>query len=266
MIPASHTPGARETEREVYAVRRLPIRQVTLALCCLLAVILSGCGKTEQTTQEPEKQTIQSERPDWERATVTADAQGEPCFALSPEEFLQRYNTVWTGQGGEALSALDQWMDYGVGRGAYEGGASGHQYLSLTDASNYAEPFLALCITEDGTQVKEVVTGLSQKNYGEGPGGLFQTKTYCALQALLPGLDPAGFDDLYQALFADGTYAEAGTEVLPLRVYYQDGLACYGTLQIGSCDQIHLRAADQALLDWWQNVGVEIMQGIPGMA
>lgn len=246
-------------------MRQTPFRQTAL-LCCLLALVLTGCGATGQTGQEAEPQTTQTETPDWTRAEVTADAQGEPCFALSPETFLQRYNTTWTSQGGESLPALDQWMDYGIGRVAYEGGASGHQYLSLTDENNYSEPFLALCITEDGTQVKEAVTGLSQKNYGEGPGSLFRLKTYCALQALLPGLDQEGFDALYQALFADGTYTEAGLEVLPLWVYYQDGLACYATLQIGSCDQIHLRAADQALLDWWQHVGVEVIQGIPGMS
>ena len=245
-------------------MRPAPFRQTAL-LCCLLAVLLTGCGQTGQTSQEPASLTTQTVAPDWDRAEVTADAQGEPCFALAPAEFIRRYNTVWTSQGGEALPGLDQWMDYGVGRVAYEGGTSGHQYLSLSDESNYAEPFLALCVTEDGTQVREAVTGLSQKNYGEGTGDLFQTKSWCALQALLPGLDRAGFDALYQALFADGTYTEAGLEVLPLRVYYQDGLACYATLQIGSCDQIHLRADDKALLDWWQNVGVEVIQGIPGM-
>ena len=234
-------------------------------LCCLLAAVLTGCGQSTPTGQDAPPPAAETAAPDWDPAAVTADASGEPCFALAPEEFLRRYNTAWTGQGGDALPALEEWMDYGIGRAAYEGGTAGHQYLSLSDESNYAEPFLALCLTEDGRQVKEAVTGLSQKNYGEGTGDLFQTKTWCALQALLPGLDRAGFETLYRELFADGTYTEAGWEVLPLRVFYQEGLACYATLQIGSCDQIHLRAADQALLDWWQSAGVEVIQGIPGM-
>lgn len=154
-------------------------------------------------------------------------------------------------------------MAYGEGSNAYFGGAEGRQYVSLSDEENYAEPFLALCLSPEEDQVREIVTGLSQKNYAEGPGQLFQEKTFYAMQALFPDLDRAGFDRFYQVVFSGGDYGAVGQEALPVRVFLQDGVACYGTLRIGECDQIHLRAADQALLDQWQAAGVEIVQGLP---
>ena len=33
----------------------------------------------------------------------------------------------------------------------------------------------------------------------------------------------------------------------------------------GEYDQIHVRAVSQEQLDWWQSVGVEVVQGIPGL-
>ena len=60
-------------------------------------------------------------------------------------------------------------MDYGVGFLSRSGGAEGHRYVSQVDESNYAEPFLSLCVTQDGARVMETVTGLSQKNYDGGP-------------------------------------------------------------------------------------------------
>lgn len=53
--------------------------------------------------------------------------------------------------------------------------------------------------------------------------------------------------------------------MLPVRVFHQEGAACYATLQIGEYDQIHVRAVSQEQLDWWQSVGVEVVQGIPGL-
>ena len=49
---------------------------------------------------------------------------------------------------------------------------------------------------------------------------------------------------------------------LPNRVFYQDGVACYATLQIGECDQIHVMA-DPAQLDQWRAAGVEVTEGFP---
>ena len=242
--------------------KRVPIA-AALLLACLLAA--GGCGETTDTPQTQGETVPQSVSADWEPVSAADSGQEEACFALSPEEFLRRYNVLCQGAAGKSLPALDQWMDYGVGRAAYASGAAGHQYTAPTEADLYAEPLLALCVTEGGEQVIEAVTGLSQKNYGGASGDPFQTMTFRVLRAFWPDLDQAGFDQLYEALFAGGTYAEAGQEVLPVRVFQQEGIACYATLQIGECDQIHVRAVAQEQLDWWQSVGVEVVQGIPGL-
>ncbi len=46
-------------------------------------------------------------------------------------------------------------------------------------------------------------------------------------------------------------------------MFYQDGVACYATLQIGECDQIHVMAVTQAQLDQWRAAGVEVTEDFP---
>lgn len=242
--------------------KRVPIA-AALLLACLLAA--GGCGETTDTPQTQGETVPQVVSADWEPVSTANSGQEEACFALSPEEFLRRYNALCQGGEEECLPALDQWMDYGVGQAAYASGAAGHQYTAPTEADFYAGPLLALCTAEEGGQVIEVVTGLSQKNYGASSGDPFQTMTFRVLRAFWPDLDQEGFDQLYEELFVGGTYAEAGQEVLPVRVFHQEGAACYATLQIGEYDQIHVRAVSQEQLDWWQSVGVEVVQGIPGL-
>ena len=154
-------------------------------------------------------------------------------------------------------------MDYGVGFLSRSGGAEGHQYVSQVDESNYAEPFLSLCVTQDGARVMETVTGLSQKNYDGGPIESFQAKAFYSLRVFFPAMERADFDRLYEALFAGGSYAETYETPLPNRVFYRDGVACYATLQIGECDQIHVMAVTQAQLDQWRAAGVEVTEGFP---
>lgn len=88
-------------------------------------------------------------------------------------------------------------------------------------------------MTQDGQRILETVTGLSQKNYDDGPMDLFRQKTLYSLRVFFPTLEEDAFDTLYSRLFQDGSYAESGEEALPSRVFYQDGIACYGILQIG---------------------------------
>lgn len=101
----------------------------------------------------------------------------------------------------------------------------------------------------------ETVTGLSQKNYDGGPIEFFQAKAFYSLRVFFPAMERADFDRLYEALFAGGSYAETYETPLPNRVFYQDGVACYATLQIGECDQIHVMAVTQAQLDQWRAAG-----------
>ena len=244
-------------------VKRYPMR----LLLCLLAALCAGCGQGAPAEENgaAAESAVQAEAPVWAPVTVTASGRGEVCFSLSPQEFIQRYNALFRAEYGEdMLPALDQWMDYGVGALSQSAGAVGHQYVSLMDENNYAEPTLALCVTQDGEGVMEAVTGLSQKNYDDGPEGLFQCKTLYSLRVFFPDLEEEAFGALYDQLFQGGAYAEAGAEALPVRVFYQDGVACYGVLQIGECDEIHVRAADQALLDQWRGAGVEVIEGIVG--
>ena len=152
-----------------------------LLLGLLLAAGVSGCGETEPApeatelppAEEAEEPQASAEREiSWEPVTVTTSGRGEVCFDLRPEHFIRRYNQLYRQDWGEdLLQPLDQWMDYGVGFLSRSGGAEGHQYVSQVDESNYAEPFLSLCVTQDGARVMETVTGLSQKNYD---GGLLQ--------------------------------------------------------------------------------------------
>lgn len=80
---------------------------------------------------------------------------------------------------------------------------------------------------------------------------------------VLPGADGGRLPDpLCPALPGRPVCGNLGAP-LPARVFYQDGVACYLLLQIGEYDQLHVRAADQALLDQWQAAGVEIIQGFP---
>lgn len=143
------------------------------------------------------------------------------------------------------------------------GGLEGRQYQTRQDPTNFAEPFLALCLTQTGDQVMEVVAGLDQKHYVQGPETLFQRKALYSLRVFFPELTEADFQTLYAQLSQDAQYAETWETPLPARVFYQDGVACYLLLQIGEYDQLHVRAADQALLDQWQAAGVELIQGFP---
>lgn len=237
-------------------------------LLCLLAAGLFGCGAQEEEEAAPAEDLAESsdqEMAIWDPVTVTASGKGEICFSLAPQDFIQRYNVLFRADWGEdMLPPLDQWMDYGVGELSLSGGATGHQYLSLMDESNYAEPFLSLCVTQDGKGVIETVTGLSQKNYEDGPENLFRKKTLYSLRVFFPALEEAAFETLYQGLFQGGQYAGAGEEALPTRIFYQDGVACYGVLQIGEYDEIHVRAVDEAQLDQWKAAGVEVVEGICG--
>lgn len=161
------------------------------------------------------------------------------------------------------MPALEEWTDYGVGTLSRNGGLEGRQYQTRQDPTNFAEPFLALCLTQTGDQVMEVVAGLDQKHYVQGPETLFQRKALYSLRVFFPELTEADFQTLYAQLSQDTQYAETWETPLPARVFYQDGVACYLLLQIGEYDQLHVRAADQALLDQWQAAGVEIIQGFP---
>ncbi len=58
-----------------------------------------------------------------------------------------------------------------------------------------------------------------------------------------------------------GSTRRPGRVPRPIRVFYQDGVACYATLQVGECDQIHVMAAGQEQLDRWRADGVEIVEG-----
>ena len=58
----------------------------------------------------------------------------------------------------------------------------GRQYQTRQDPTNFAEPFLALCLTQTGDQVMEVVAGLDQKHYVQGPETLFQRKALYSLR------------------------------------------------------------------------------------
>lgn len=235
-----------------------------LALACLLCTGLWGCGAQEPPEEEVPTQQVPGEEAepfDWEPVALTTTAQGETCFVLSPQEFIQRYNSLFRAQWGEdMLPPLAQWMDYGTEEPSGAGG--GHQYVSLMDESNYAEPFLSLWVTQNGKRVMETVTGVSQKNYEEGPMTLFQRKAQYSLQVFFPTLTEEDFLALYEQLFRGGQYGEAGQIPRPIRVFYQDGVACYATLQIGECDQIHVMAAGQEQLDQWRADGVEIVEGI----
>lgn len=242
-------------------------KAAALLLLALLAVGLWGCGGETEEGSDPAVLADQppAQEASWEAVTLTTSGRGEVCFSLSPQDFILRYNELFRAEYGEdMLPSLDQWMDYGVGTLSPSGGATGHQYVSLMDESNYAEPFLSLCVTQDGTGVMETVTGVSQKNYDGGPMDLFQRKAFYSLRVFFPELDQEAFAALYGQLFAGGQYAESGAEALPVRVFYQDGVAWYGLLQIGECDEIHLRAADQTQLDQWRAAGVEIIEGICG--
>lgn len=244
-----------------------------LLLGLLLAAGVSGCGETEPApeatelppAEEAEEPQASAEREiSWEPVTVTTSGRGEVCFDLRPEHFIRRYNQLYRQDWGEdLLQPLDQWMDYGVGFLSRSGGAEGHQYVSQVDESNYAEPFLSLCVTQDGARVMETVTGLSQKNYDGGPIEFFQAKAFYSLRVFFPAMERADFDRLYEALFAGGSYTETYETPLPNRVFYQDGVACYATLQIGECDQIHVMAVTQAQLDQWRAAGVEVTEGFP---
>ena len=110
------------------------------------------------------------------------------------------------------MPALEEWTDYGVGTLSRNGGLEGRQYQTRQDPTNFAEPFLALCLTQTGDQVMEVVAGLDQKHYVQGPETLFQRKALYSLRVFFPELTEADFL----------------------------------LLQIGEYDQLHVRAADQA--------------------
>ena len=237
-----------------------------LILLCLLVALLAGCSgqptKEPAAEQNPDSSIQQAQSP-WEPVTVQTNAQGEPCFSLSPQDYIQRYNALFQADWGQdMLPPLDQWIDYGVGTLSQSGGAVGHHYVSLLDETNYAEPFLSLCVTQDGQRILETVTGLSQKNYDDGPMDLFRQKTLYSLRVFFPTLEEDAFDTLYSRLFQDGSYAESGEEALPSRVFYQDGIACYGILQIGECDEIHIMAVTQDQLDQWAAAGVALVEGI----
>lgn len=242
------------------------------ALLLALAVAggAAGCGAPSASTEAPTQDAPVSETTQppawtaWDPVAVTTNAAGERCFALSAQTFLQRYNTLWAADWGEdLLPALDQWTDYGVGTLSRNGGLEGRQYQTRQDPTNFAEPFLALCLTQTGDQVMEVVAGLDQKHYVQGPETLFQRKALYSLRVFFPELTEADFQTLYAQLSQDAQYAETWETPLPARVFYQEGVACYLLLQIGEYDQLHVRAADQALLDQWQAAGVEIIQGFP---
>ncbi len=128
---------------------------------------------------------------DWEPVALTTTAQGETCFVLSPQEFIQRYNSLFRAQWGEdMLPPLAQWMDYGTEEPSGAGG--GHQYVSLMDESNYAEPFLSLWVTQNGKRVMETVTGVSQKNYEEGAHDAVSAQGPIQLAGLFPRPDRGG--------------------------------------------------------------------------
>ncbi len=91
------------------------------------------------------------------------------------------------------MPALDQWTDYGVGTLSHNGGLEGRQYQTRQDPTNFAEPFLALCLTQTGDQVMEVVAGLDQKHYVQGPETLFQRKALYSLRVFFPELTEADF-------------------------------------------------------------------------
>ena len=234
------------------------------ALLLALAVAggAAGCGAPSASTEAPTQDAPVSETTQppawtaWDPVAVTTNAAGERCFALSAQTFLQRYNTLWAADWGEdLLPALDQWTDYGVGTLSRNGGLEGRQYQTRQDPTNFAEPFLALCLTQTGDQVMEVVAGLDQKHYVQGPETLFQRKALYSLRVFFPELTEADFQTLYAQLSQDAQYAETWETPLPARVFYQDGVACYLLLQIGEYEQ--------ALLDQWQAAGVEIIQGFP---
>ena len=220
-----------------------------LLLGLLLAAGVSGCGETEPAPEATE--------------LPPAEEAEEPQASAEREISWEPVTVTTSGRGEDLLQPLDQWMDYGVGFLSRSGGAEGHQYVSKVDESNYAEPFLSLCVTQDGARVMETVTGLSQKNYDGGPIEFFQAKAFYSLRVFFPAMERADFDRLYEALFAGGSYAETYETPLPNRVFYQDGVACYATLQIGECDQIHVMAVTQAQLDQWRAAGVEVTEGFP---
>lgn len=161
-----------------------------LLLGLLLAAGVSGCGETELApeatelppAEEAEEPQASAEREiSWEPVTVTTSGRGEVCFDLRPEHFIRRYNQLYRQDWGEdLLQPLDQWMDYGVGFLSRSGGAEGHQYVSQVDESNYAEPFLSLCVTQDGARVMETVTGLSQKTMTAAPSNSFRPRPFTA--------------------------------------------------------------------------------------
>lgn len=245
-------------------------RWAALLLALALGTGLGGCGGTQEPEPaEPAQTEPVSQEPEWATWSpieTGTTAQGEVCFALSAQELIRRCNACWAAQWGEdLLPSLDRWMAYGVGTLSRQGGVEGRQYQSLQDPNNYAEPFLSLCLAREEDQVLEVVTGLSQKNFTGAPTALFQAKSRCALQAFFPGLTEENFAALYSTLSRDAHYAETWETPQPVRVAYQDGVACYLLLQIGEYDQFHIRPADPALLDQWRENGVEVVEGIcPG--
>lgn len=95
------------------------------------------------------------------------------------------------------------------------------------------------------------------------PSNSFRPRPFTACGCSSLQWSAADFDRLYEALFAGGSYAETYETPLPNRVFYQDGVACYATLQIGECDQIHVMAVTQAQLDQWRAAGVEVTEGFP---
>ena len=138
------------------------------ALLLALAVAggAAGCGAPSAATEAPTQDAPVSETTQppawtaWDPVAVTTNAAGERCFALSAQTFLQRYNTLWAADWGEdLLPALEEWTDYDVGTLSRNGGLEGRQYQTRQDPTNFAEPFLALCLTQTGDQVMEVVAG-----------------------------------------------------------------------------------------------------------
>lgn len=239
------------------------------ALIACLLLLLTACGGSPQGPEAVSQEVQDAAEPAGEvvrePVAVIVGQAGEACFDLSSGDFIARYNALYRETfGEEILPPLEDWMAQGVGTLSRSGGAVGLQYVSQMDFANYAEPFLSLCLTQEGGKVMETVTGLSQKNYGGGPEELFRNKTFCSLSLFFPGLTQARFDWLHTQLKTEGHYYESDETPLPNRVFYENGVALYATFQIGECDQIHIQAVTDAQLAQWKAAGVPVTQGILG--
>lgn len=134
---------------------------------------------------------------------VTEDENARSVFAVSTEELIERYNSVYRQRNGfDCLDPKnpDNWYHYSELSPCLGYGSVRHQFTA--DKTVWPMPTLSIYTPEDENEIFEIRMTFDDHGYQERFRVLFKELCICMEKTLLPGLSEEEADTLFENLYA----------------------------------------------------------------